>query len=494
MRPLSVDCIGPGEVPWKYGSCRARLLGPLMPLGVHWHDVPNGESSTLGPTGFRKSTGSAMVYFSSIPRAIVLTVLAAGLSVAGCADIPSAERAPSPPAVAVDFELDYDVRSRDSGCVTGVQSSGALFEVCKPEGYDGTLVIYAHGFVLPQLPLTIPESEGGFSVKQFVVEQGHGYAATSYYTNGLVDPKKGVKDIRELLSIFTREFERPQRTYIVGYSNGSFLSTLLMEKSSGLIDGALLVCSAGGSYTAEIQYLSDVGVLFDHFFGDIQILPAALGFGTGLPGDVTGYHEELIPALEAVGVSLGVSARDALGFLIGQAMIGNPDKAGMLLQAVQTTSEITRGRTLFASQEEAATLVVYVMVYNVFNASDATSKLGGAFFGNENRVYADLHPNPGFRTLVNAGVQRYSADPDVTARLHAQFETKGHLKVPTVALHTTRDPLVPVWQHDLYIEKLGRWSTNYDLTEVEGFGHCTVPVEEVASAWTDVVGAAVASR
>lgn len=435
-----------------------------------------------------------MSAFSLLSRGSVLAVLLAALTFAGCADLPSADHRSAPSEAAVDTEVDYDVRARATGCVTGVQSSGALFEVCKPAAYDGTLVIYAHGFVLPQLPLAIPDSEGGFPVRDFITGEGYGYAATSYYTNGVVDPQKGVKDIRELIAIFTREFERPQRTYIVGYSNGAFLSTLLMEKSSGLIDGALLVCSVGGSYAAEIQYLSDVAVLFDRFFDDVQILPEAFGFGTGLPGNPTGYDERLIPTLEALGASLGVSARDALGFLIGQAMMANPERAGMLLQAVQTTSDITRGRTLFASQEEAVTLIVYVMVYNVFNADDVSDKLGGAFFDNTQRVYADQHPSPDFRTLVNAGVERYAADRHVLARLHAQFETKGHLKVPTVALHTTRDPLVPVWQHELYADKLGRWSANYDLKEVEGFGHCTLPAAEVAGAWAEVVGTAIAYR
>lgn len=423
-----------------------------------------------------------------VSSAILFSLL---LFFGACSDIPAFE----PPAdgfvAEVEYDLAYDVRARSTGCVSGIQTSGALFEICKPADYDGTLVLYAHGFVLPQLPLAIPEREAGWVVKDFVLGQSHAYAATSYYTNGLVEPLAGVKDVRELIAIFTREFERPQRTYLIGVSNGAFLSIHLMEKSSGLIDGALTACGPVGSYVKQIDYLGDIGVLFDVFFGDVQILPAALGFGPGLPGDQTGYDDSLIPTLEALGASLGVSARDALGYFIGQAMAANPAKSGMLLQAVQSTSSISRGRALYTTIEEGVTLIVYAMVYNAFNTNDVREKLGGDFFHNLNRVYADAAA-PSFSEFVNQQAKRYEARPYILARLYAQYETKGNLKVPTVALHTTRDPLVPAWHHDLYADKLGRRSGNYEVEEISGFGHCTFQEADLHDAWSQLIGTPVA--
>jgi hypothetical protein len=441
---------------------------------------------------FLKSESAMRV---TVPRfsSLLVPLLSGLLLLSACSDVSVVDERPTV-AVALDAELRYDVQTREAGCVTGTQTSGALFEVCLPEGYDGTLVIYAHGFIFPQLPLTIPAVEGGLATKEFILERDHGYAATSYYTNGLVDPIKGIKDIRELISIFTREFERPSRTYIIGFSNGAFLSTLLMEKSSGLIDGALVSCGPTGSYLAEIEYLGDVSVLFDHFFGDVQILPTETGFGTGLPGDATGYHPALIPTLEAVAAGMGVPPRDLLGFFLVQALQNNPQKTGMLLEAIQSTSAITRGRTLFISAEEAVTLVVFVMVYSAFNVDDVHAKLGGDFFDNRARVYADLHPNTAFSEMINTSVERYTAERDVMARLRSQYESKGNLRVPSVALHTVRDPLVPRWHQDLYLEKLGSRSWIYDVVDVNAFGHCSFSADNLVDAFTSLTSSTLAVR
>ena len=39
-------------------------------------------------------------------------------------------------------------------CPNGIQGSGALYFVCVPPQWNGDLVIFAHGYVAPQEPLT----------------------------------------------------------------------------------------------------------------------------------------------------------------------------------------------------------------------------------------------------------------------------------------------------------------------------------------------------
>src|SRR6056297_592037 len=96
------------------------------------------------------------------------------------------------------------------GCITGTQSSGSLYELCLPEGGNptGTLVLFAHGFVFPQLPIALPDDD---DFQAFFLSQGFAYGTTSFDTNGLVNPKTATKDLRELITIHTRNYGRPDR-------------------------------------------------------------------------------------------------------------------------------------------------------------------------------------------------------------------------------------------------------------------------------------------
>ncbi len=365
-----------------------------------------------------------------------------------------------------------------TGCTSGVQSSGGLYEICTPADGNptGTLVVYAHGFVFPQLPLHIREVEGGVEVEDFITDRGFAYAATSFYTNGLVEPEKGGKDLRELIATYTQLHGRPTRVLLLSFSNGTLLSMLEIEKGVHLFDGALASCGPHGSYLQEIQYLGDVFVLFDFFFRDVEIIP---GFGSGLPGGPDGIPQALVDGLIAAAPP-GFTGVDVLAQAVLTALQNNPGTTEQLLGAIQLTSAISHSSTLFATAAEGVELVIRAVSYNVFATNDALAKLGGRFFDNTTRLYGDLLPNDALRQAINGGIVRYEADRHVTAQLESRYESKGHLRTPVVALHNTRDPLVPFWQETLYLEDLASRASTYTLVPVERYGHCTFTSDEVA--------------
>src|SRR5262245_15016026 len=62
-------------------------------------------------------------------------------------------------------------------CADGVQGSGALYRICVPSQWNGDLVVYAHGYVAPQLPLSIPDGQlSGISLMQTYTQMGYAYA------------------------------------------------------------------------------------------------------------------------------------------------------------------------------------------------------------------------------------------------------------------------------------------------------------------------------
>lgn len=384
--------------------------------------------------------------------------------------------------------------TQSPGCSSGVQSSGALYEICIPEieNTTGTLVVYAQGLSFPQLDLQIREQEGGINVEDFVTSRGFAYAATSYYTNGLVEPEKGAKDLRELIVRYRELHGQPARVLLLSFSNGALLSMLALEKEAHLFDGALASCGPHGSYVQEIQYLGDIAVLFDFFFQEVEVIP---GLGFGLPGGPDGIPQALIAGLSAAAPP-GFTAVDVLAQRILTALQDHPDETGQLLGAIQLTSDISRGNTLFASSSEGVELVIRAVAYNVFVTNDALAKLGGRFFDNTSRVYGDLLPDA-LRQTINGGIMRYEADRHVTSQLESRYESKGHLRTPVIALHNTRDPLVPFWQEALYLSDLASRSSNYTLVPIEGYGHCNFTTQEVADgldALVEAVGAPVVAE
>jgi hypothetical protein len=65
--------------------------------------------------------------------------------------------------------------------------SDQLILTCLPSNFNGTLLIYAHGYVKPQEPLALPEELGDADIQgivQQLLDLGFGVATSSYHKNG----------------------------------------------------------------------------------------------------------------------------------------------------------------------------------------------------------------------------------------------------------------------------------------------------------------------
>jgi hypothetical protein len=74
------------------------------------------------------------------------------------------------------------------GCTEGVLDSQQILTCIPASGFNGDLVMYAHGYVAPQLPLALPEEELGpfVDIIPLLNSQGFAFATTSYSANGYV--------------------------------------------------------------------------------------------------------------------------------------------------------------------------------------------------------------------------------------------------------------------------------------------------------------------
>ena len=175
---------------------------------------------------------------------------------AACRDLPTAspDRAATTPEPARTPAPTIFV-----GCRDGVLSSGALWQICLPPTWNGSLIVWAHGYVSPYQPLAIPnDAVGGTPVSAIVLGLGYAYATTSYRSNGLA-AVDGSYDVEDVLQQFDAEVGEPTHAYLVGASEGSLTSILALERPSTGFDGGLAVCGPIGDFRRQIDYFGGTG-------------------------------------------------------------------------------------------------------------------------------------------------------------------------------------------------------------------------------------------
>jgi pimeloyl-ACP methyl ester carboxylesterase len=347
------------------------------------------------------------------------------------------------------------------GCVQPNQAlpHGALWMHCIPAGWQGDLVVYAHGYVadLPTNPLDFYYlTFAGVSLPQLVQSQGYAFATTSYRKNGLA-VIEGVEDMRELIAAFPGAAGRaPRRVYVIGVSEGSLVATLLAERSPQLISGVLAACGPIGDFKRQTEYFGDFRVLFDYFFPGV--LPTSpISIPTGLIDD---WESTYTAAVSAAVTTSPISATQ---------LISTTQAAIDPVNRVSTTLTTTLG----------------LLWYNVFATNDATQKLGGNPYGNSTRVYTGSLDDD----QLDAQVQRFTASASALSNL-AAYETSGDLRAPLVTLHTTGDEIIPFWHTALYREKLpAALQSNLRQIAVERYGHCAFGPFEALAAFSELVTA-----
>jgi pimeloyl-ACP methyl ester carboxylesterase len=336
------------------------------------------------------------------------------------------------------------------GCTDGT-AGGSLIRVCFPEEWNGSLVLYAHGYVQPDAPLAIPENlVGGTPVEDLINAQGYAYATTSYRANGLV-ADQAVADV-VLLEDEVRRTVRPDpvRVYLVGVSEGGLVAALAAEEQPERYTGVLAACGPIGDFVRQIDYFNDVRVVFDYLFPGV--IP---GSPIDPPPDVrAGWASTYAPAVVAA------LADDPAATLELAAVTGIPG-AG-------------------ADPGALAESVAGILFYNVIGTADAQERLGGQPYDNAEREYQGSSDD----AALNAGVARFTAEPVARAALD-RFETTGDPGVAISILHTTGDPIVPFFHQPLYADKVAAagGSALLDRSDVDRFGHCTFTSLELLAAF-----------
>ena len=338
----------------------------------------------------------------------------------------------------------------------GTQTSGAIYRICMPDLFwNGDLILFAHGYVSPTLPVGIPEGQlnlNGTSVPAAVTSLGYAFAVTSYSANGLA-VKEGVADVIDLVSIFKSKHAGVKHVYLMGFSEGGLVSVLALEQSD-VFSGALAACGQLGSFTVQANHFGDFRTAFDYFFPSL------------LPGTPISIPTTLIDNFDTVFTNTIAP------------QLSNPANAISLTQLVSVTG-IPAPITATAVITQAVRDLLW---YNVYGTMDGISKLKGQPYDNMTRVYSGSLND----TALNAGVQRFAADAAALTEMEAFYKPLGRPRVPLVTLHTTGDEIVPYRHEDIFRERVvARGMTpRHDNVPVTGYGHCAFSVTDIQSGLT----------
>ena len=308
-------------------------------------------------------------------------------------------------------------------CFTGQDPNGAWYAVAVPHDWAGDLVVHAHGG--PDLGAASDPARSVEDLDRWAVMVREGYAwVGSAYRRGGYGTRMAIADTESARQEFVAAFGEPARTFAHGQSWGGDVAAKLVEVHPTTYDGVLLTNGVLAGASRGYDYRVDLRVVYQYYCGNHpRPTEPQYPLWMGLRKDSTMTSAGLRSRLEeCTGVSQAPADRTALQ----QRNLTD-------ILAVTKVPE----RTL-ESHLRFATFTFRDIVHE---------RLGGRNpFSNVGVRYSGSHDD----TALNAGVERFAADPSARRDLTWDSDLTGAVSIPTVTLHAIDDPTAFVEHESAY--------------------------------------------
>jgi hypothetical protein len=372
--------------------------------------------------------------------------------------------------------------------VSGTLANGTDWIAEYPSNWNGTLVLYSHGFG-PLVPADAPDP----GTAAALLAEGYALAGSSYDPNGSIWAlDTAVSDQFGTLQAVESTVlpSLPRHVIALGTSMGGLVSALEAQDGRGRIDGSLTTCGivGGGVNLNEFQLAGEYAIA--------QLL---------LPGEnvqLTGFADD--------GTALGTAGQLTAAATAAQQTSQGRARLALALAFLNAPAwDATTGAPVAASAPDAQ------------EAAQEANEFGGAFSimdfielgrvsidqaagGSANwdvgvNFAADLAHSP-YRAEVEAlykaaglslkgdlaNLTAHTSTTPNLAALASLYRTSvptGRLAVPELDIHTLGDNLVPVQMETYYEHQVDQAGSGDLLRQAytESFGHCNFsPAELVA--------------
>lgn len=374
-------------------------------------------------------------------------------------------------AVAAALALCAPAATAAPTVLTG-ELEGAPYRIVVPESWNGTLVVYAHGYRdrahhPGEVDDRAAEAAPVAALEPVLTGMGYALAGSAYKTNGWA-VKDGIADTRSLVSYFRGAVGMPARTLLWGFSMGSIVTLALAEETAGHFDGYLAACAVGAGSTRAWDGAAATALAYDAAFG----WPS--GWGTvGDARDDVDFETNVLPTMfgHLFGDPFGFGKTEFIRLVTGAAPSALPSPAPF--------------GWLFT---------------NVFFGTEARAELerraGGPIAQNRTHAYSLSAADRAYLAALGVDAQplldhmnarrAVAAPPSSRNYVRQWADFSGRIKKPVLTLHTQTDTLVPVSHESAYagtVAAAGR-SGLLAQTFTDGNGHCNFTGPQLVTALT----------
>jgi hypothetical protein len=369
----------------------------------------------------------------------------------------------------------------------GIARDGASYRIEVPPRWNGTLVMYAHGYRGTGSVVWVDDPQ----LRQYFVDHGFAWAASSYAMNGY-DPGDGVTDTHDLLQAFPSVTGLRSRQVIMsGLSMGGEVTTAEIEAYKGEFAGAMPYCGVLAGNDLFDYYLG-ANVTAAGLTGTTVSYPATLAAGQAY---TPGYQATVLSELPA----LGITPNPATG---GQTFSTSLTRTGTLW--ADTVEQLSGGtRPGFASAIDYwdsfgfAPLTQVPFLFGVYPGLNGGT-LGfanGSVAGNERSFYT-FSDNPLSNLPAELALNRAVLRVPVTATSSADALSPAELpaihgdpSIPVLSVHGIGDLFVPFSMDQQYDAMMvaNRQGGLFVDRAVREVTHCGYTTSELSSAFSSLV-------
>jgi pimeloyl-ACP methyl ester carboxylesterase len=388
------------------------------------------------------------------------------------------------------------VHATTSSCITPSGTNtlhgtlgGANYTIAVPSNWNGTLVLYSHGYVFANQPLLNPAPDAGDALTgAALLQQGYALAGSSYSQNGWA-LQQAFNDQVALLDFFTTTCGSPTRTIAWGHSLGGIITAGLIQLYPDRFAGALPMCGvlAGGVGTWN------------------QALDGAFAFNVLLAGSAlsivhitnpTGAFNQAKAILASAQQTAQGKARIALAAALsdipGWFDPASPEPASKDFTAQEQNQFLWENQVDFA--------------FAFFARAELEARAGGNPSWNTGVNYrrqlehsidhsevqalyqqAGLSLDGDLKTLDAA--PHIAADPAALQYLSKYIIFDGNVTMPVLTMHTTGDGLVANQDEQAYASVVRAAGNNPLLREifVHRANHCSFTPAETLTAFQTLI-------
>jgi hypothetical protein len=367
---------------------------------------------------------------------------------------------------------------------SGTLADSAQWIAQVPAGWNGTVVLYSHGFG----PLTAQDAPSAGSGAQLLA-QGYALVGSSYDVNGswwALDT--AVSDQFGSLDAFLKASGvHPRHTLAVGTSMGGLINSLIDQQAYGRVQGAVTFCGlvAGGVDLNNFQLNAEYAMT--------ELLPGAAGvpirdYASMAAGTAAGT--ELSSAVASAQSSAAGRARVALSAALlneadwttGATPPAADDYAG---QEVQEEEMLTSGQLQFIESGR--------YMISLAEGGDSGYNIGvdyGALI-RESPYYPQikaLYKAAGLNLEADLATldrnESYAPEGNSLFRTQVTSVNTGRLQVPELDVHTVSDQLAPVQFEATYAQRVALAGSSPLLRQVyvNAIGHCNFTDADMVAA------------